>query len=73
MLETISTVVVILAVGYALVGLLFAFPFLMRGAGRIDPAAQEGSRGFRLMILPGTVALWPILAWKWRRAAETGE
>ena len=73
MLETFSTAVVILAAGYVLVGLLFALPFLLRGAGRIDPAAREGSRGFRLMILPGTVALWPILASKWRRASGEGE
>lgn len=73
MLETISTAVVILVAGYTLVGLLFALPFLLRGAGRIDSAAGEGSRGFRLVILPGTIALWPVLAWKWRRAAEDGE
>ena len=68
MLETISTILVILLIGYALAGLLFSLPFLLLGAGRIDPAARQGSRGFRLIILPGTVALWPILAWKWRRA-----
>lgn len=73
MLETFSTAVLVLVAGYALVGLLFALPFLLRGAGRVDPAAREGSRGFRLLILPGTVALWPILASKWRRASGGGE
>ncbi len=73
MLETISTAVVILAAGYALLGVLFAIPFLLRGAAAIDPAARQGSRGFRLLILPGTVALWPVLAWKWQRVREASK
>ena len=72
MLETISTSVVILVTGYSLAGLLFALPFLRRGAGALDPKAREATRGFRLIILPGVVALWPILAWKWRRARGAG-
>ena len=51
---------------YALVGLLFALPFLSRGVGRVDPAAAESGWGFRLIILPGVVALWPLLALRWR-------
>jgi hypothetical protein len=73
MLETISTVVVTLVSIYLLAGLLFALPFLLRGAARLDPSAQHGSGGFRAVILPGTVALWPVLAWKWRIAARQGK
>lgn len=51
--------------GYAVVGLLFAGPFLVRGVTRLDPAARGTSLAFRLAILPGTVALWPVLARKW--------
>ena len=46
---------------YLLAGLLFAVPFVLRGVNRIDPVAHEGSWGFRLIILPGVVALWPLL------------
>ncbi|MBZ0115338.1 MAG: hypothetical protein K8J08_22985 [Thermoanaerobaculia bacterium] len=50
---------------YATLGLCFGLPFVWRGVGRIDPQAEQGSWGFRWMILPGVVALWPLLAWRW--------
>jgi hypothetical protein len=49
---------------YALIGVLFAPAFVLRGIGKIDPAAKGASWGFRLVVLPGVVALWPLL---WRR------
>ena len=52
---------------YSLLGLLFAVPFLWKGVGRIDSAASHSSLGFRLLILPGTVAFWPLLARRWLR------
>ncbi|MGA2053021.1 MAG: hypothetical protein ABSH19_06900, partial [Opitutales bacterium] len=33
-------------------------------AGRLDVSAQKGTWGFRLIILPGAIALWPALARK---------
>jgi hypothetical protein len=46
-------------------GLVFALHFLLRGGlARLDPSAGAGSRPFKLLILPGVVALWPFL---WRR------
>jgi hypothetical protein len=56
---------VLIVAGYAFLGLLFAGPFLVRGVMRLDPAAKGTSLAFRLAILPGTVALWPVLARKW--------
>jgi hypothetical protein len=56
---------VILLGAYAALGLVFAVAFVIRGAGRVDPAAREGTWGFRLLILPGSVALWPLLARRW--------
>jgi hypothetical protein len=50
---------------YAGAGLLFAVPFLLRGVERIDPAARGATPGFRLIVLPGVVALWPILLRRW--------
>jgi len=44
------------------VGVLFAIPFCIRGVRMVDPDAEHGSRAFRLLIFPGTVALWPLLA-----------
>ena len=50
---------------YLLCGLAFAIAFVVAGAGKIDPHAEHGSWGFRLLILPGAAALWPLLACRW--------
>lgn len=63
---TIVANLVVLAVEiYLVAGLLFAIPFVARGVDRIDPVVRESSWGFRLIILPGVVALWPVLARRW--------
>ena len=46
---------------YLAAGALFAILFVSIWVGRIDPAARGGTLGFRLAILPGVVALWPLL------------
>lgn len=50
---------------YALVGLAFAIAFVARGVARVDPAAAGAPLGFRLLVLPGVAALWPLLAARW--------
>jgi hypothetical protein len=52
---------------YAAAGLLFALPFLAWGLPRIDTAARGTSLAFRLIILPGAIALWPVLLRQWLR------
>lgn len=49
------------------VGVLFAPLFLWRGVPRVDEAARSGTWGFRLMIAPGVVMLWPWAARIWAR------
>jgi len=70
MVEMISTLLVTLLGVYGLIGILVALPFVLRGAGTLDTAATKGSLGFRILILPGAVALWPILLRKWVAAAK---
>jgi hypothetical protein len=53
---------------YLLAGLAVGLPFVFRGVDRVDAAARGASPGFRLLILPGTVALWPLLLAKWLKA-----
>lgn len=50
---------------YLLVGLVFGIAFVIKGVGRIDPVAQAGTWGFRLVILPGVLVFWPMLAKRW--------
>ncbi len=55
---------------YLAAGLLFAIPFVLVGAGRIDPHAAHASWGFRVLIIPGTMALWPMLARRWLKGVH---
>lgn len=50
---------------YLSLGLLFAIFFVTKGVGKIDPTAKEGTIGFRLLIIPGAIAFWPLLAKRW--------
>lgn len=59
-------VLLVLAV-YALTGIAFALAFVTVGVTRLDPAARGTSWAFRALILPGSAALWPLLAAKWAR------
>ena len=68
-LTTAANVLVILLGVYVAAGLVFALPFVLRGVNRIDSIAGESSWGFRVIIIPGVVALWPILARRWMRGS----
>ena len=52
---------------YALVGLLFAIVFVGYGVQRIDTQARGAGLGFRLLILPGVAAFWPMFLSRWAR------
>jgi hypothetical protein len=61
----LANVLVAVAGIYLALGLLFAVPFSLAGAAKIDPGAREGTWGFKLIVLPGAVALWPLLLRRW--------
>ena len=50
---------------YAIVGAVVAAVFLTVGLGRIDPSAR-GSYLFRILLIPGSVGLWPLVLMRWR-------
>ena len=56
--------------GWAAIGALFALCFASIGAGRLDPEARSAGLGFRLLILPASAALWPLLLWRWIRGSK---
>jgi hypothetical protein len=58
---------------YLAVGVLFAVAFAFAGVGRIDPLARQGTVGFRLLILPGAAAFWPLLLVRWWRGTPPPE
>ena len=61
-------ILLIVASIYALFGILFGVAFVLRGVARIDQAAQGSPWGFRLLVLPGVAALWPLLLRDWLAA-----
>jgi hypothetical protein len=46
---------------YACIGVLVAAWISLRGLHRLTPVAARGTWGFRLLILPGLTALWPLM------------
>lgn len=70
-MEMLVNVLLGLLGGYALLGLVFGLFFVVRGIDRVDEGAHGASWTFRLIILPGTVAFWPLLLGKWRRALRS--
>ena len=56
---------------YFFAGLIFAVPFLLLGVQRMDSDATGWKIGFRLMILPGVCAFWPLFAVRWVRGKRT--
>lgn len=70
MSEAIASQLLTLVGLYLLIGMVFALAFVFRGAGRIDPAAQHGTWGFRILIVPGCAVFWPLLIGRWLAAAR---
>jgi len=66
----IATWIWILIGVYLSLGVLFSVPFLFKRIQQSDPAARGASLGFRLIILPGVVLLWPLLARRWAAGVD---
>lgn len=71
---TSASVLLALIATHVAIGLPVGVAFAALGAGRIDPAA--GARGrartrFRLLLIPGAIALWPIVLTRWLRAVRS--
>jgi hypothetical protein len=67
MLETFAKAIAYVLAVYASLGLAFAVPFVWSGVQRLDSEAQGSAIGFRLLILPGVAAFWPMFLYRWRR------
>ena len=51
--------------GYAALGVVFALVFVFRGVQKLDVVAHGAGIGFRLLILPGVAAVWPLFLNRW--------
>lgn len=53
-------------------GLVFALVFLVLGLRSVDALAADGPLGFKALIFPGVVGLWPIVLLLWLNALFSG-
>lgn len=63
----------IAVLAYVVVGLVVGLLFVIRGVNRVDPAAASSPLIFRVVILPGSIGLWPVVLLKWIRASKGGQ
>ena len=67
MSETLATAFVYVLAAYAGLGLVFAMMFVWLGIARVDAGAQGAGVFFRLLVLPGVAAFWPMFLSRWTR------
>jgi hypothetical protein len=65
-----ANLILLLAGIYTGAGLLVGVWLVAFGLGRLDPAARGAGVGVRLIILPGVVALWPLMLRRALRASS---
>lgn len=58
---------------YAAAGLVFACAFSLWGVQQVDAGARGSHPLFRVLIIPGAAALWPLMLGKWLRARRVGD
>uniref|UniRef100_UPI004048C19A hypothetical protein n=1 Tax=Roseivirga sp. TaxID=1964215 RepID=UPI004048C19A len=49
---------------------IFCFVFFKKGIQSIDEGMKEAPIFMKILIFPGTVALWPVLLAKWRKTKK---
>ncbi len=64
---TTAQMLLLLMQAWCGVGAVIGAAFLLLGLDRVDPAAR-GAVGFRPLLLPGLVLLWPVVLWRWWEA-----
>ena len=46
---------------YLIIGFVFGLWFVFRGVQKIDDGMGKAKLSLRLLLLPGSIGLWPIL------------
>ena len=68
MLITIVTIIIWIVSIYLICGAVFTILFFLRGLSIVDEGANGSTIGFRIIIIPGCLSLWPLLLRKWIQA-----
>ncbi len=59
--------IVTLLGAYFAIGVVFALAFVTVGLARVDPNAVGAKTIVRLLLIPGAMALWPLMLVHWAR------
>lgn len=57
---------------YGAIGLVAGAALAILALGRMDPGVEASPWSVRLLFLPGLVALWPVMLFKWARLTRGG-
>ena len=55
---------------YLICGFVFALAFVFRGVQVIDEGARDSTLGFKIIIIPASTVLWPLLLAKWIKSSQ---
>lgn len=71
-MTSLAVLLAALIKSWLVLGVLLAVPLVVWGLPAIDARARGASLGFRLLVFPGVVLLWPVVLWRYlaRRPAE---
>jgi hypothetical protein len=53
---------------YAAAGVVTALAFVSLGISQVLPHSMAATLGARILLLPGSFALWPYILLRWRKA-----
>lgn len=54
-------IVLIIVLIYIIIGFGFSIFFITTGAAKIDEGAKDMNWSLKLMLIPGSISLWPFL------------
>jgi hypothetical protein len=64
-MASVTTIFIVVLAAYATAGIVVALAFVIRGISDVLPADTPVTIGARILILPGTAALWPVVLRRW--------
>ena len=68
--ETLAAISSTALLIYVCCGIVFMIAFLFNGISKVDAATHGSKWGFKIIIIPGVIALWPLLLQKWIKARK---
>lgn len=69
--ESIVGYILLLCATYLVIGVLFSLFFYAKGITKVDQGTEGSGLGFKLLILPGCIAFWPVLLSQWIKKLKT--